>query len=349
MAWGWLGTIRIKAAGMVVLAVAQAACLGDVQMTVDKSGGGQFTTVQAAINAVPANSPVRYVINIAPGRYSEQIRVDKPNITLRGTGGSASATVLTYHETAQPGNRLANASAAVQARDFIAENLTFENSAGDNRGAALAMYVDADRAVFNNVRFLSWQDTLRPEKGRHYFFNCYIEGDVDFIYGKGQAYFENCTLYAKAGGYITAQGRESATETNGFVFHHATVGGSAPNGSVYLGRPWQPYARVIFLESYLGPVIHPSGWATWSGDNHLTSYFAEYANTGPGAAGQRPAWTYRLTASEIGAFSMSSWLAGSDNWNPAALVPEPGLALPVSALSILMFCRRSHAPWTITR
>src|SRR5262249_32067022 len=162
--------------------------------------------------------------------------------------------------------------------------------------------------IFDNCRFLGWQDTLRPESGRQYFQNCYVEGSVDFIYGKGQAYFENCTTFSKTGGYVTAQGREAAAETNGFVFHNATVTGSAPNDSVYLGRPWQAYSRSIFLESNLGDLINPAGWSAWSGNNnHLTSYFAEYANTGPGAVGTRPSWTYQLTAQQADAFSMQNW------------------------------------------
>ncbi|HWP39781.1 MAG TPA: pectinesterase family protein, partial [Tepidisphaeraceae bacterium] len=227
----------------------------------------------------------------------------------------------------------------------IAENLTFENSAGDNAGVALAMYVDADRAIFNNVRFLGWQDTLRSEKGRHFFLNCYIEGDVDFIYGKGQAFFQDCTLYAKSGGYITAQGRESASETNGFVFRNATVTGSAPKSSVYLGRPWQPYARVIFLQSQLGEIINPAGWATWSGNNHLTSYFAEFANTGPGAAGPRVSWSYQLTAEQAAQYTMSAWLGGSDNWDPAKIVPEPGMAM-VGPMAWMLISRRRCAAGT---
>lgn len=320
---------------------ASSASRGDVRLAVSAAGGAQYTTVTAALNTVPASPTQRYVIDIAPGTYKEQIRVTKPMVTLRGTGGDAAATVLTYFETAQPGNSLANASTAIQARDFIAQNLTFENTAGKTAGVALAMYVKADRAVFDHVRFLGWQDTLRSETGRHYFRDCYVEGSVDFIYGKGQAYFEDCTLYAKSNGYVTAQGREGPTETNGFVFHRATVTGSAAKGSVYLGRPWQAYSRSVFLESTLGEVINGAGWATWSGNNHLTSYFAEYTNTGPGAAGTRASWSYQLAADQVAAYSMQAWLSGSDNWNPRAVLPEPGLIAGAAGLSPLVARRRS--------
>src|SRR4030095_16663650 len=100
---------------------------------------------------------------------------------------------------------------------------------------------------------------------------------------------------------------------------------SAGSAAVYLGRPWQPYSRSIFLESNLGDLVNPAGWSVWSGNNnHLTSYFAEYGNTGPGAAGTRPSWTYQLDAGTAQSYSISSWLSGTDNWNPLAMIPEPG-------------------------
>mgnify|MGYP000858225755 CR=1 FL=1 len=332
---------RFGAVMFAAVALAAPACLADVQLTVGPAAGAQFATVQAAINSIPADTTQRHIITIAPGTYTEQIRVNKPLVTLRGVGATPGATVLTFNQVAQPGNPLANASTAIQSKDFIADNLTFENSAGDNTGQALAMYVRADRAIFNNVRFLGWQDTLRSETGRHYFLNCYVEGDVDFVYGKGQAFFENCTLFAKSGGYVTAQAREGPTETNGFVFYRATVTGSAPAGSVYLGRPWQAYSRSIFIESSLGNVINAAGWSAWAGNsNHLTSFFAEHANTGPGAAGSRPAWTFQLGPNDIAPYSRQNWLSGSDGWDPAAAVPEPGLALLGMIVPILCSRRK---------
>lgn len=307
-------------------AALSAPAVADVHLSVNAAGGAQFATVQSAIDSIPIGNTTRYVISIAPGTYTEQVRVNKSFVTLRGTGATAAATVLTFNEVTQPGNAVNNASTAIirDTKDFFATNLTFANTAGQSAGQALAMRVAGDRSVFENCRFLGWQDTLRPETGRHYFQNCYIEGSVDYVYGKGQAYFEDCTLFSKVGGYVTAQGREGSAETNGFVFHEATVTGSAPNDSVYLGRPWQLYSRAIFLESSLGDLVNPAGWSQWSGNsNHLTAYFAEYANTGPGAIGTRPNWTYQLNAPTAAAFTREAWLSGADNWNPLAVIPEP--------------------------
>jgi pectin methylesterase-like acyl-CoA thioesterase len=283
--------------------------------------GGQYATVQAAVDAVPAENTERYVINIKPGTYVERVKIPttKPFITLRGE--DPLTTKLTYN---QPANALPNdnrnwASTVVEGKDFIAENLAFENSYGTGV-QALALYAKADRLIFNNCRFLGNQDTLRSESGRHYFYNSYVEGTVDFIYGKGTAYFENSTLFAKSNGYLTAHGREQSTETTGYVFKNATITGSAANGSVYLGRPWAAYARVVFIDSKIGPVINPAGWATWSGNNHLTADFHEYnsmdLNGDPLDVSQRVSWSEQLTADQLAPFSKANWLAGSDGWNP---------------------------------
>jgi hypothetical protein len=200
--------------------------------------------------------------------------------------------------------------------------LTFENSYGVGK-QALALYDKGDRSIFNNCRFLGFQDTLRSELGRHYFYDSYIEGTVDFIYGKGTAYFENATIYPKSNGYLTAQARENASETSGYVFENATITGSAATGSVYLGRPWASYSRVVFIDSKIGTVIKPAGWSTWSGINHLTTYYAEYnsmdLNGNPLDVSQRVSWSHQLTAAEVGAYSKTNWLGGTDGWNPVII------------------------------
>jgi pectinesterase len=314
----------------LVIGLLAVSVRADVIFTVGPSG--QYATVQAAVDAVPANNTVRHIIEIAPGTYQQRVLVpdNKPFITLRGNGSSPADTKLTFYETAStpPNESTVHASTVVRAKDFMAENLTFENSAGQNAGQALAIYVRGDRAVFNNCRFLGWQDTLRSESGRHYFHNSYIEGSVDFIYGKGTAYFENTTLFSKAGGYITAQAREGAAETSGYVFKDSTITGTAPNGSVYLGRPWQAFSRSIFIDTKMGSLINPAGWQTWSGNNHLTSYFAEYNSMdlagNPLDVSNRVSWSHQLTAEDLDPYLKENWLAGSDGWNPVIAVdPDP--------------------------
>lgn len=314
----------------VVISLCGLISNGRADVLLKVGPGEQFADVQSAVDAVPTNNTVRHVIEITPGTYQKRVIVpdNKPFITLRGTGNTAADTKLTYFETAStpPNESTVHASTVVRAKDFIAENLTFENTAGQNAGQALAIYIRGDRAIFNNCRFLGWQDTLRSETGRHYFYNSYVEGHVDFIYGKGTAYFENSTLFAKAGGYLTAQAREAAAETNGYVFKNSTITGSASNGSVYLGRPWQAYSRSIFIDTKMSSIINSAGWSQWSGNsNHLTAFFAEYNSMdlsgNPINLSNRVAWSKQLTAEQAAAYTKELWLAGNDGWNP--VITEP--------------------------
>ncbi|TWT77145.1 Pectinesterase A precursor [Posidoniimonas polymericola] len=284
-----------------------------------------YTSIQAAVDAVPTGGAERYVIDILPGTYTERVKApsNKPRITLRGQ--DPLTTKITFNETANtpPNESTVHATVVVLGADFVAENLTFENSYGEG-AQALALYAKADRLVFNNCRFLGWQDTLRSEYGRHYFKDVYVEGSVDFIYGKGTAYFENATLFAKANGYLTAQGREGQAETNGYVFRNATITGAPAATSVYLGRPWQAYSRVVFIDSKMGPLVAPAGWSIWSGRSHLTSFFAEHNSTdldgAPLDMSRRVPWAHRLTADEAKAFSKETWLSGDDNWRPDEVI-----------------------------
>jgi PelA/Pel-15E family pectate lyase len=268
------------------------------QTTVAADGSGDFKTVQAALDHVPDNNDRPVVIHIKRGVYREQIRVNKRYITLRGD--DPQKTLLTYRLSAQEaGNTRLAFSTLVTGSDFRAENLTFENTFGVG-SQAVALFVDAKGASFKNCRFLGWQDTLFVNGGHHFFYNCYIEGHVDFIFGTASAVFENCTIHSKGPGYVTAHYRMSNEENTGFVFIHCRLTGQDTGSGVYLGRPWRPYARVVFLESWLGPHIKPQGWDNWRDPaREKTAWFAEYKSQGPGAnPAARVAWSRQLSAAE---------------------------------------------------
>jgi pectinesterase len=219
------------------------------QIVVAADGSGDFKTVQEAVDGVPENNSQPIVIQIKPGVYKEQVRVSAGKRYLTFRGEDPRKTVLTFHISAQEaGNTRLAFSTYVNADDFRAENLTFENSFGTG-SQAVALFVDADRASFENCRFLGWQDTLFVNGSRHLFKDCYIEGHVDFIFGTASAVFESCTIHSKGKGYVTAHYRTSNEENTGFVFNRCRLTGEV--AGVYLGRPWRPYARVVFIESWL--------------------------------------------------------------------------------------------------
>ncbi|HEY8413205.1 MAG TPA: pectinesterase family protein, partial [Pyrinomonadaceae bacterium] len=233
------------------------------EIVVAADGSGDFRTVQQAVDHVPDNNSQRILIHIKPGVYREQIRVSSGKRYVTFRGDDPRKTILTYRISAlEAGNTRLAFSTFVNAGEFRAENITFENSFGTG-SQAVALFVDADRAEFRNCRFLGWQDTLFVNGGRQLFKDCYIEGHVDFIFGSASAVFENCTIHSKGAGYVTAQYRTSDRENTGFVFLRCRLTGENTGNGVYLGRPWRPYARVVFIDCWLAAHIKPEGWDNW--------------------------------------------------------------------------------------
>lgn len=293
------------------------------EIIVAQDGSGQFTNVQAAIMSVPMGTSNHHVvIRIKPGVYREVLYVQREKRFFHFIGEDAEKTVLTYDLNANligPDGKAIGTfrtpSVLIDAEDFTAENLTFENSAGPV-GQALAIRVDGDRAVFRNCRFLGWQDTILVNRGRHYFENCYIEGHVDFIFGGATCYFERCKIHCLRNGYITAA---STPDTNryGYVFLNCEITG-APGVKTYLGRPWRDFAATAFINTKMSDVVRPEGWNNWSKpERERTTRYAEFGSTGDGANPEdRVKWAKKLTAEEARDYTVQNVLSGNDGWSP---------------------------------
>jgi len=286
--------------------------------TVAADGTGKYTTIQAAIDAVPAGNTRPVTITIKPATYREIVTVpaNKPYVTLQGLGSSANSTVIVNNRSNAGGYGTAgSATVFVYGHDFTAKNLTISNDYGVG-SQAVAANVTADRAVFNGVRFLGNQDTLLVNDGaRAYFVNNYIEGTVDFIFGGGTAVFNTCNIYEKrtTGGPVTAA-RTPASQTYGFLIYKSTITG-AVNNTTQLGRPWGPAAQVLYRESTLSATIATGQpWIDMSGNAWTNARFFEYKDTGPGATlnGNRP----QMTDAQAANYTPQKYLAGSDAWNP---------------------------------
>lgn len=293
-------------------------------ITVAADGSGQFTTVQAAINAVPANNKKPVTILIKKGVYQEKILVDstKKNITL--TGEDKLNTILTWNDhtgkiapNGDTMNTRTSWSIKILANNFTAQTITFRNDAGFSAGQAVAVESDGDKATFINCRFIGNQDVLftNSEKSRQYYERCYIEGTTDFIFGSATVWFEKCRIYSKKNSHITAASTPRENKF-GYVFNHCQLEGDTALHHVSLGRPWRPYASVTYLHCYLGPHIKPEGWSVWNNnDNHKTARYAEYENFGPSAVpSKRLSWTKQLTAGEAKNYNRQHVLG---NWLPA--------------------------------
>lgn len=274
---------------------------------VTKDGSGDFATVQEAIDAVPDFRKKQTVIFIKSGTYKEKLVLPASKTNVLFIGEEVEKTILTNNDFASKKNRFGeemgttgSTSFYIFGEGFRAENITFENSAGPV-GQAVAVRIDGDKTAFKNCRFLGFQDTLYPhgENSRQYYKNCYIEGTVDFIFGWSTAVFDSCTVFCKDHGYVTAP--STSEDTNfGFVFLNCKITGNAPQNSFYLGRPWRPYGKSVFINCYLGDHIKPEGWHNWNDqEKEKTAFFAEFRNNGPGAnSGERVKWAHQLTEKE---------------------------------------------------
>ncbi len=296
----------------------------EIELTVAADGSAKYKTVQEAVMAVPAgsaDSPV--VIRIKPGIYKELIYVQREKRFFRFVGEDATKTILTYDLHAnligkdnKPIGTFRTPSTIIDADDFTAENITFENSAGPV-GQALAIRVDGDRVVFRNCRFLGWQDTILLNRGRQYFENCYIAGHIDFIFGAATAFFEKCRLHALKDGYITAASTPD-NQAYGFVFSNCTITGETPEVRTYLGRPWRAFSSVIFLRNEMANVVRERGWHNWNfPEREKTARYAEFGSRGQGAnLNGRVGWAKRLSKAEAKLITVRSVLGGADGWNP---------------------------------
>jgi pectinesterase len=313
----------------LVLLAAGAATAGAVQANqfAASIGTNQFRTVQEAINATPqsASKANPCVVHIQPGVHKELIYVQREKRFVRLVGEDAEKTVLTFDLNARlpgadghPMGTFRTPSTIIDADDFSAENITFENSAGPV-GQALAIRVDGDRVVFRHCRFLGWQDTILVNRGRQYFENCYITGHVDFIFGGATAFFEQCHIHCLTNGYITAASTPEQ-QPFGFVFSNCRITGASPDVRTYLGRPWRAFASTIFLHTEMSEVVRSPGWNNWRDPSREeTVRYAEFQSTGPGAnPKERVPWARQLTEEEARAITVERVLGGCDGWNPKA-------------------------------
>lgn len=300
---------------------------------VSKDGKGNFTTIQEAINSVEEGKIIRTKIIVKPGTYREKITVDVAKNPISLIGENAENTILVYGDHASKQNAegknigtTGSSTIFIYSNDFSAKNITFQNDAG-SVGQAVAVLTTGDRIAFENCKFLGFQDTLytkgaqdNPDKSkvsRNYFKNCYIEGTTDYIFGAGTAVFESCTIYSKKNAsYVTAA---STTEGNefGYVFINCNLTGDADANSVYLGRPWRPFAKTVYINCAIDSTIKPEGWHNWSKpDAEKTTFYAEYNSKGVGAdSSKRVSWSHQLTKEESKKYSAKNILSGKDDWN----------------------------------
>lgn len=317
--------MRLLTLVLAAAAVCGASPSDTVHVVVAQDGSGDFKTVQMAIDHAPVYGEKRLVIEIRPGTYHERVTVpqDKPRVTFLGQ--EAAKTLITYDTGASSvGGTFFSSTVDVEGPEFEAANITFENSHGVGT-QAVAVMVHSDKAVFEHCRFVGWQDTLYAASGRQYYRDCFIEGHVDFIFGNAAAVFDRCEIHSRGPGYVTAQSRLRGDGSTGYVFWRCRLTGEDTGKGVFLGRPWRPYARVVYVDCWLGEHILPAGWDNWRNpENEKTAWFAEYGSTGPGAdAAKRASWAHALSEANAKQFAPDVFLRGADGWKPTEVSVSP--------------------------
>ena len=278
--------------------------------TVAKDGTGEYTSIQDAIDVMRVYPLQPITLYIKNGVYNEKIELPANNTDVTFIGENVDSTIITWNDYSGKGKHTTFTSytAKISGNRFRAENITFANSAGPV-GQALALYVDADKAVFKNCKFLGNQDTIfaSGEQSRQLFTNCYIEGTTDFIFGPATAVFQNCTIRCKTNSFITAAST-TPEKRFGFVFTDCKIIADSAVTKLYLGRPWRTNAKTVFVRCNLPKAIVPDGWDNWNNpENEKTVYYAEYKSTGEGAApGKRVKWSKQLNDKQTQSYSVAT-------------------------------------------
>lgn len=312
---------------------------------VAKDGTGDFSTVQAAVDAAPEGRVKPWLVFIKNGEYKEHVDIPKSKPYLHFVGQSRDVVVITDDKLCGGDNALhvsVGATVVVNSNNCYFDNLTLENSYGHDKQQgpqALALNTTGDRTIFKNVAMLSYQDTwITPSTSsyRAYVTHSFIEGAVDFIYNSGDVFIDNTTLYInrKSGGYIVAPSHDKDVKW-GYVFRGCTITapGIPSETDVWLGRPWHNFPKTVFIDTRAEVTIPAAGWyetmgglpVLWADYNTVddqgnpldlshrrdTYYFVD-AN---GEKVYGKAKNY-LTDEEAASYTVKNVLGGNDGWQP---------------------------------
>lgn len=298
-----------------------------ITVTVAQDGTGNFTSIQKAVNSIRDLGPGEALIKIKNGVYKEKIIIpsSKHKITLEGE--NTDNTIIVNDDYSGKINALTQEKMTtfdsytllVVGDDIKISNLTIQNSQC-NVGQAVSLHVEGDRFVIKNSKILGCQDTIyaATNHSRQYYENCYIEGTTDFIFGQATAVFKNCTINSLADSYITAAATENDRKY-GFVFFDCKLIAKEGITKVYLGRPWRPYAKTVFINTDMGEHILPVGWHPWPGDKMFpnkekTCFYAELGSKGKGGdVSKRVEWAHQLTKKDLKNYTLNKIF---ENWIP---------------------------------
>lgn len=314
---------------------------------VSASGGGQYQTIQQAVDAVPKNNPTPFIILVKAGTYKEYIEIDKTKTNVVLIGEGPTKTIITGDRGVKNGGGTTTwhtASLGVAGEGFVMRDIGIENTAGPEKEQAVALRVNADKSMIYNCKIDGYQDTLYAHSYRQFYRDCNISGTIDFVFGNAAAVFQNCKLIVRKPNdrqacMITAQGRMELNSTGAFILQNCVITAepaftaTQPPIKAYLGRPWKQYSRTIIMQSNIDAFVDPEGWAPWNNTDFglHTCWYAEYQNRGPGATLDKRVSTWRgyqkgVSGDAINQFTADKFINRKEAWLPKEGIPyEPGM------------------------
>lgn len=315
-----ISSARMMIVTVVAIASCGSSCFASpyVVEAVSTRNPKDYSSVRAAVHAAAIGKAQIYKIEIAPGRYHQAITIPKMagRIILEGMGKT--------FEDVWIGVGKGKHALTVHADNFVAENLTVENTAGPTAGPQNAIYMDGRHQIFDHVDIKGWQDTLAIWNGcTSYFTHCRISGSVDFIYSGGTAYFSHCAIIQRRriGGVNCAPSTPKNVQY-GFIFHRCWITcrrGVARNSSALM-RPWRPYGMAAYINCTMADHINRAGWSRWGG-REKTCRAIEFGSRRPDGRlinlAERAPWVKRLTREQARVYTLTHIFP---HWNPRAVL-----------------------------
>ncbi|KAJ3537514.1 hypothetical protein NM208_g6278 [Fusarium decemcellulare] len=305
-----------------------------------------YDTIQAAINALPTSSKVTPTVFIYPGTYKEQIILARSGTTIF-IGYSESPddylqnqVTITYDKGIDNQADASNSDSATfyaTGNYFQAVNINFKNTFGTTSNyASLGFGVKSSKyASLYGCQVYGNQDALLIN-GFFFAYNSYFEVNIDMIWGSGAGYFLKSTISPNRNNIaLTAHKRTDTTTAAGFVFDQCTItpANGASYSTIYLGRPWNQYARVAYVESELGSCVPAVGWDDWTSSDPRTGnvIFGEYENTGAGSStSKRASFARQLSGNDAAEFELGKFFAATTWINSTLVSATPFVASAVA-------------------
>jgi len=300
-------------------AAAAPSNLASVSVALD--GSGAFCSLQGALDALPSGGSASNTITLAPGHYYEVVYFkNKSNLTIHGQSRSDTVIRGTNNNDLNPSTKTRALVGADGAQNLIVENLTIENLTPQGGSQAEALRLEScTHCSVRDADIRSLQDTLLWS-GTLYAKNCFIAGNVDFIWGTGAAYFDHCEIKTVGRSGYVVQARNAAGGY-GYVFVDSKLTADAGITGSVLARidvSAYPASHVAYVDCAIGSHISRAGWLVTGGSPTSALRFWEYQSTDldgkPLDVSGRLAGSTQISASQAATMRDPSAVLGG--WQP---------------------------------